>query len=74
MTHCCACWYEIRVEEALGAGWSEWFSEMEIVPVEDKSGPGTLLRGNLADQAALFGVLGRVRNLNLTLVEVRRVQ
>jgi hypothetical protein len=47
---------------------------MEIVPADERAGPGTLLRGNLPDQAALFGLLGRVRDLNLTLVEVRRIE
>ncbi len=36
--------------------------------------PGTLLRGKLRDQAALFGLLARVRDLNLTLLEVRRIE
>jgi hypothetical protein len=64
---------EIRVAESLESRWSQWFSDVEIVPTDEQSGPGTLLRGNLPDQAALFGLLGRVRDLNLTLVEVRRI-
>jgi hypothetical protein len=66
--------YEIRVEETLESRWEQWFSDMEIAPVPEPAGSGTLLRGNLPDQAALFGLLGRVRDLNLTLIEVRRIQ
>jgi hypothetical protein len=58
----------------LESRWSQWFSDMEIVPADEQAGPETLLRGNLPDQAALFGLLGRVRDLNLTLVEVRRIE
>lgn len=69
-----ACWYEIRVDEILDCNWSQWFEGMEVVPTSEGSGKsGTLLRGNLPDQAALFGILSQVRNLNLTLVEVKRI-
>ncbi len=68
-----SCRYEIRVEEPLERWWTGWFSDMEIIPAEDLPCKGTILRGSLPDQAALFGLLGRVRDLNLTLVEVRRI-
>ncbi len=68
-----ACRYEIRVEETLESWRTGWFSDMEIIPPEEHPGKGTILRGSLPDQAALFGLLGRVRDLNLTLVEVRRL-
>jgi hypothetical protein len=64
--------YEIRVEEPLESRWSEWFADMVIVPTGGPGSPGTLLRGSLPDQAALFGLLGRLRDLNLTVLEVRR--
>jgi hypothetical protein len=63
--------YEIRVEETLDGHWSQWLSEMEIIPLQGCAA-GTLLRGSLPDQAALFGLLARLRDLNLTLVEVAR--
>ncbi|MDD5371259.1 MAG: hypothetical protein PHQ40_19425 [Anaerolineaceae bacterium] len=47
---------------------------MEIVPTDEQSGAGTLLRGSLPDQTALFGLLGRVRNLNPALVAERRIE
>ncbi len=69
-----ACWYEIKVSEILESHWSQWFEGMEVVSSSAGSSmSGTLLRGNLPDQAALFGILSQVRNLNLTLVEVKRI-
>ncbi len=67
-TGCC---YEIRVAEAISPAWSSWFGEMEISA--DEEGTGAVLRGALPDQAALFGLLGRIRNLNLTLIELKRI-
>lgn len=67
-------WYEIRVSETLDRQWSQWFAGMAVIPeTEGSSISGTLLCGYLPDQAALFGILSQVRNLNLTLVEVKRV-
>jgi hypothetical protein len=66
-------WYEIWVEEALDSRWSPWFSNMEILPTDLQTTVGTMLRGRLPDQAALFGLLGRIRDLNLTLIEVKRI-
>jgi hypothetical protein len=65
--------YEIRIAENLEAHWLPWFSDLQIFPKEGDPGPGTLLYGRLPDQAALFGLLGRIRDLNLTLLELRRV-
>lgn len=65
--------YEIRLEENLDNRWSGWFEGMEIIPIIEGDRVGSLLRGCLPDQAALFGLLGRVRDLNLTLLEVRRI-
>jgi hypothetical protein len=64
---CC----EIRVKEPLAPGWAAWFSELELTPAGPGEEPGTLLRGSLPDQTALFGVLARIRDLNLTLVSVK---
>ena len=69
-----AYWYEIRVNETLENRWSYWFEGMEVLPIsEGNHVSGTLLRGNLPDQAALFGILSQLRNLNLTLIEVKRI-
>ena len=63
--------YEIRIAEALDPRWTEWFGGLEIVCA---AGCGeTILRGEMADQPALFGVLGKVRDLGLTLISVQRL-
>ncbi len=61
--------YEIRVGEHLQERWSKWFDGMEIVHTASDQ---TILRGNMPDQSALFGVLGKVRDLGLTLISVQR--
>ena len=68
-----AFWYEIRVAEEIENRWQAWFLGFEITPVGGSPGSGTWLRGCLSDQSALFGLLARVRDLNLTLLEVRRI-
>lgn len=62
-------WYEIRVEGHLPGGWSNWFEGLDIRC--DPDGESTL-SGPLADQAALHGVLAKIRDLNLNLVSVNR--
>lgn len=59
--------YEIRVKGHIDPRWSEWFSDLEITALD---GNETLLSGALADQAALHGLLNRIRDLNLTLISV----
>lgn len=61
--------YAIRVEGALAERWSAWFAGLEVCREPDGN---TLLRGVLADQAALHGVLARIRDLNLVLISVSR--
>ena len=60
--------YEIRVEGHLTADWSDWFEGLTVC--QDKNGE-TVLSGPL-DQAALHGVLAKVRDLGLTLVAVNQ--
>lgn len=61
--------YEIRVEGHLAEHWSDWFEGLEV-----RNGPDgeATLTGPLTDQSALFGVLARVRDLNLVLISVCR--
>ncbi len=61
--------YEIRVQGHLDQHWSEWFAGLTISYESDGS---TLLRGPLADEAALHGVLIKVRDLALPLLAVSR--
>ena len=62
--------YQIRVRGAIEQHWSEWFAGMAIE--HDASGD-TLLTGALADQAALYGVLHRIRNLGRALLAVAQL-
>ena len=62
--------YEIRVRGHLGGRWSEWFDGLEITNLENGE---ALLSGEIMDQAALHGVLARVRDLGLPLVAVNSV-
>jgi hypothetical protein len=61
--------YEIRVEGHIGDSWSSWFEGLAIR--RDESGE-TVLTGPLVDEAALHGVLIKIRDLGLPLVELRR--
>jgi hypothetical protein len=58
--------YEIRVRGQLDRHWSEWFAGLTVAHLNGE----TILSGALADQAALHGVLARIRDLNLTLISV----
>jgi len=60
--------YEICLRGRLDASWSEYFSGMQVSPGAPSE---TVLRGSLPDQAALFSVLMRVRDLGLVLLSVK---
>src|SRR5262249_43932939 len=63
--------YEIRVQGRLDQRWSEWFDGLAITYDTDDN---TVLRGPLVDEAALHGVLIKVRDLALPLLAVNRVE
>ena len=62
--------YKIWIKGHLDGRWSEWFDGLEITNLENGE---TMLYGNIVDQAALHGVLAKVRDLNLVLVAVSSV-
>jgi hypothetical protein len=63
--------YEIRLTGHLDAQWTAWFDGLTV---DQKSDGTTVISGPIADQAALHGVLQRVRDLGLPLVSVVRVE
>ena len=63
--------YQIRIRGHLGSEWTDWFEGLTIRLEEDGD---TLLTGPVVDQAALHGLLKKVRDLGMTLVSVGQVQ
>ena len=63
--------YEIRIKGHLDAQWMTWFDGLTITLEENGE---TLLSGHVADQAALHGLLKKVRDLGMPLVSVVQVQ
>jgi hypothetical protein len=61
--------YRIKLKGHLDSQWSNWFEEMAI----SSEGGETVLTGQVADQAALHGLFIRIRDLNLTLLSVERM-
>jgi hypothetical protein len=63
-------YYELRVRGGLDARWSAWFAGLEVS--SDDHGV-TTIAGPVADQAALHGLLAKVRDLGLPLLSVRQI-
>ena len=63
--------YEIRLTGQLHPRWSAWFDHMRLSAEADGT---TVLRGAVADQTALHGVLQKIRDLGLPLVSVTRLE
>lgn len=60
-------WYEIRLQGHLDERWASWFDGMTV---ETRPDGVTVLRGRVADQAALHGMLARLRDLGAPLLSV----
>ena len=58
-------YYDIKIRGHLDPHWSDWFASLNLTYLE---GDETLVAGLLPDQAALYGLLERIRDLNLTLI------
>ena len=59
--------YQIRIKGHLGQQWTDWFDGLTIMQGEDDT---TLLYGPVIDQAALHGILKKIRDLGLPLLSV----
>jgi len=63
--------YEIRLKGQLDARWATWFDGLSLATCNDGT---TTIRGPVVDQAALHGLLQRVRDLGMPLISVIRIQ
>jgi hypothetical protein len=63
--------YQIRIKGHLGREWTDWFGGLTIT-LEDNG--DTLLTGPVVDQAALYGLLKKVRDVGMPLLSVSEVQ
>jgi len=62
---------EIRVKGQIDAHWSSWFEDLTIEHTPERQ---TVITGEVTDQAALYGLLARLRDLGLSLVSVDSVE
>jgi len=62
--------YRVRIRGHLDPAWSTWFDSLTVAQSDDGT---TELTGPLADQAALFGLLARLRDLGATLLLVEHL-
>ncbi len=60
--------YEIRLQGKLDARWSTWFDGLDVVHQDGT----TVVRGLVADQSALHGLLQKVRDVGLPLISINR--
>ena len=63
--------YAIEVKHHLDPHWQDWFPDLEFIQTEDGR---TILRGVIVDQAALHGVLKKIRDLGLHLISINPSQ
>jgi hypothetical protein len=63
--------YQIRIKGHLGLQWTDWFGGLTITPEENGD---TFITGTVVDQAALHGLLKKVRDLGMPLISVIHVE
>jgi hypothetical protein len=64
-------WYEIRVQGRLDDRWAAWFDGLDLSRTDHGT---TVLRGRVTDQAALHGLLHKLRDLGVPLLSVTRTE
>ena len=62
--------YKIRIKGHLDQRWADWFGDLTLTQQPDGT---TVLDGPVVDQAALFGILTKIHNLGMPLLEVHRL-
>lgn len=62
--------YEIRIEGHLDPRWAAWFDGLSLTLEDDGT---TTMQGSIVDQAALHGVLERLRDLGMTLISASQI-
>ena len=62
--------YEIRIEGLLSPRWVAWFDGLSVTPEDDGT---TTIHGSVVDQAALHGLLQKLRDVGLPLISVTPV-
>jgi hypothetical protein len=67
-------YYEFRVNGRLSQGSATWFEGMDITVDETVTPVQTNIQGYMIDQAALYGLISRIRDLGLTLLSVIRIE
>jgi hypothetical protein len=65
--------YAFRISGRLGDFTKSWFDDMEVIVDESMSPVQTIIQGPIRDEAALYGLISRIRDLGLTLFSVNRV-
>ncbi|HTP09660.1 MAG TPA: hypothetical protein VMP08_15495 [Anaerolineae bacterium] len=63
--------YQIRIKGLLDREWTDWFDGLTVTPGDDGE---TLITGPVRDQAALYGLLKKVRDLGIPLISVNCVE
>ncbi len=65
--------YRVKIAGALDQSWFDWLGDVKIISEpQDDGSVVNILSVNLADQSALFGIIDRIRDLNLNLIDVTR--
>ena len=62
--------YQIRIKGHLGSQWTDWFEGLTITREDNGD---TLLTGPVVDQAALHGLLKKIRDLGMTLISIQTI-
>lgn len=66
--------YEIRLNGRFSTETANWFEDMTLTIDETTTPPQTIIQGVIRDQAALYGLISRIRDLGLQLISVNLIE